>query len=230
MTDYRVVTRHVGYWRGAPHRWSNVYPMTGSVSSGDYAAVLAAFATLDRGVCYPSPSGIQGGLWEVQLYDHATGGVPVASASYFDPDTPGAWINYTGDGWDSITVASEKPLETALMVEWPAGLSRTGKPVIFRKWYHAVKLSLSSGGGPDVASLDVSSLETFIHDTLATVAPYGLLMGNSSRLAATTPVVLGYYGNHQMPRGRRKRVTALTSAQGNTILQILENQAYGQAK
>jgi len=230
MTDYRVVVRHVGYWRGTVHKWSTVYPLTGALSSGDYGTVLDAYHDLDDGVCYPDPSGNNGGVWEVALYDQATGGVPIAVQTYFDPDTPGSWVKYSGAGWSSTTVANEKVAEVSLQVEWPAGLGRTGKPVLFRKWYHAVKISVAAEGGSDIAAGDVTALGTFIHAQTAIAAGLGVPMGNSSRLAATTPVVLTHYGAHQMPRGRRKRVAALTQAQGQTILNILENQAYGQAK
>lgn len=206
MTDYRLVNRHVRYWRGQIHKWSTVYPLTGSISSGNYSALMTRMLQMERAVCYPAPGGAGGGVWEQALYDQATGGVPVAVNSIFDPETPGTWVPYLGSAWSSLTTALEGNAEVALQVEWLAGLSRTGKPVRFRKWYHAVPQLASGNTAPDVSSTNVTSLEAYIQVALADVAGYGALLGNAARLAAATPVVLPFFGNHQMPRGRRRLV------------------------
>lgn len=219
MTDYRIVARHVRYWRGAVHKWSTVYPLTGTISSGNYAAVIAAAKVLEQGVNFKNATGATaGGLYEIALYDHATGGIPVALVTYFDPTVPAGWVAYTGAGWSTAPAPVCSNAEVALQVEWLAGLSSSGKPVKFRKWYHAVPDAVTIGTR-DVVAADVTALQTFINTNIAVIGGLGAVMGNSSRLAATTCQVLQFYGNHQMPRGRRRKplVTADGRYTGPTI-------------
>jgi hypothetical protein len=212
MTQYRIVARHVRYWRGQVHRWSTVYPLSGSISAGSYAGVIAALKTMEQAVNFKNTTGaVSGGLYEIALYDHLTGGVPVAVATYFPYATPGSWIPYTGTGWTSSGPLLETA-EAALDVRWAAGLSSSGKPVYFRKWYHAVLDSQAVAGGVQVGTTDVASLTTVLTTGIAAMSALGGTLGNSSRLAATTPIIDVYYGNHQMPRGRRRK--ALVSAGG----------------
>lgn len=212
MTDYRVVVRHVRYWRGAVHKWSTVYPLNGSVSSGDYASICDVAHTLDNGVCFPGSVGLAGGIYEVSLYNVATGGVPIAVHNYFDPDVPSAWLAYTGSGWPSGPTIVEPAAEVALQVEWNAGFSSSGKPVRFRKWYHAVPVADSSPGAPDLDSDQLTSLAAWLNVRVSSFAAYGAVLGNASRLASTTPQISPYYGNHQMPRGRKRKPLKVSSA------------------
>lgn len=208
MTEYRVVVRHVRYWRGTIHRWSNVYPLSGNISAGDYNTVLANVHEMEQSVCYPHPSGQGGGIWEMALYNQSSGGVPVSVISYFDPSAPGAWVPYSGGSWPSLSAELETVAETALQVEWPAGLSRTGKPVLFKKWFHAVPASSALPGAQDISTATANAIRDTIQNYMSIVGGRGAPLGNSRRLAAATPVVKVFYGNHQMPRGRRRLVRA----------------------
>lgn len=212
MSDYRMVVRHVRYWRGAIHKWSTVYPFVGTIASGDIPTAIAAMLTLENGVCHNQATTLGGGVYEIAVYNSATGGVPVAVASYFDPDVPAGWHAYTNAGWTTSYTAIIDAAEVALQVEWAAGLSSSGKPVHFRKWYHSVPVTSPVPGAVDVLAVDTASLAAYIHTQLAVIGGLGLLLGRGSRLAATTAVVSSYYGNHQMPRGRRKK--ALVSSSG----------------
>lgn len=210
MTDYRIVARHVRYWRGAVHKWSTVYPITGSISPANYGAVIAALKVMEQAVNYKTTGTVAGGLYEIALYDHATGGVPVAVTTYFPWATPGSWVAYGATAWPlagGTALCTEA--ETSLQVEWAAGLSTSGKPVTFKKWYHAVPNSVAAPGAVDVQATDATALAAAFTSGIAAMSGLGGTLGNSSRLAATTPVVRLYYGNHQMPRGRKRKVSAL---------------------
>lgn len=219
MADYRVVTRHVRYWRGQVHKWSCSYAFTGSGSTPD-AAACNAFRTAESALLYLTTGDKSNGIWEVQIY-HASGGTPVASVSYFDPDVPSAWIAPTGTAWGSHTALLEPVAEVAALIIWPAGLSATGKPVTFRHWYHAVPVVTAGGGASaDIASGVQATLVTAAQGLGASLSTtYGLVMGNSRRLAGFTPVVEPFYSNHQMPRGRRRKplVTASGRYTGPTV-------------
>jgi hypothetical protein len=212
VTDYRIVSRHVRYWRGSVHRWSTVWRFTGTLASGNLGAATAAIKSLEDQVNYKGIGGNYGGCYEVAIYDHATGGIPIDTTTYFDWTTPGAWIQYTSTAWPVINEPVDSAAETAMAVQWHAGLSVTGKPVIFRKWFHAVPINVGAPASADIPGPTVISLQNAINTQVAAVGALGALMGTGGRLAATTCVVKPYYGSHQMPRGRRRR--ALVSASG----------------
>lgn len=211
MTNYRIVSRHVRYWRGAIHKWSNVWPFTGTIATGSYATAIDHIHTLEQGVNYPDPSGGGGGLWEIALYNQASGGVAQAVATYFDPATPGAWIPYSGAGWLVSSVRLAEPAEAALSAKWQAGLSSSGKPVYFRKWFHAVPIVNALPGSADVSPAQATALMGIMTAELNAVGGLGAPMGNGARLAGTSGTVQSFYGNHQMPRGRKKPPTRVSS-------------------
>nr|CRY96135.1 hypothetical protein [uncultured prokaryote] len=218
MTDYRVVVRHVRYWRGAIHRWSTVYPLTGSLASSNYPGVIAATYTMEQAVNFKAGN-VGGGVYEIALYDHATGGVPVSVQPYFNYESYPAWIGYTSTGWGAATEVLESAAEVALQVEWAAGLSSSGKPVRFRKWFHSVPATVSITIPPvDVSPARITSLTAAFTTWSAAVGGLGVPMGNSSRLAANTPVIAQDFGNHQMPRGRRRKRLTLETPSGKISL------------
>lgn len=211
MSNYRMVARHVRYWRGVVHRWSTVYQFTGTLASGSYAAAIAVLATMEGKVNYCQSGAVDGGLYEIALYNSSSGGVPVAVATYFPYATPGSWIPYTSTGWAVTSSILTPAAETSLQVEWAAGLSSSGKPVHYRKWYHSVPQVAGTEPTQDIPSGTLTSLTTAFTTGIAGISALGIQLGSGSRLAATTPVVSPFYGSHQMPRGRRRKVAKLTS-------------------
>lgn len=229
MTQYRIVTRHVRYWRGAIHRWSNVYPFVGTLTPGNYGAALNAMYTMEQALGFQHSSGAtQGGCYELALYDQGTGGIPVAVQTKFPWATPGSWIAYTSSAWADKTIQYESVAEVAMSVEWPAGLSKSGKPVYFRKWYHSVPVG-SGGGTADISAPNIATITTALETGLNAVGGLGAPMGSGSRLAASTPIVNSFYCNHQMPRGRRRKAASPTVQQNAAILQLIESQLYKEA-
>jgi hypothetical protein len=211
VTNYRGIVRHVRYWRGNVHRWSTVYHYGGVASPSIDATACHDLLTADSKMCYGT-SNADGGVYSCEIYNADTGGIPLAVYTAFDWTTPGSWVHPGGAGWASSTGDLEPQAEVALLVEYPVGLSRTGKPVTLRKWYHAVPQSLAVAGGVDIPSGIVTSLEAAALELQTTLAPYGLAMNSPAGRSPGAPVVLPHYGNHQMPRGRRRK--ALVTAAG----------------
>lgn len=214
VTDYRMVARHVRYWRGAMHKWSTVYPMTGTLPSGDYASAIAVLKTFEQGINWPGTGVVEGGLYEIALYDQSSGGVPVGVASYFDETVYADWVAYLGTFWVGANAVVNPSAEVALQWSVAAGLSSSGKPVHFRKWFHAVPVSVAAAGAQDVTSGSITAMEAGSATFLNALGALGAPLGRGSRLAATVAVVNPFFGNHQMPRGRRR--PALVSASGKT--------------
>lgn len=231
MTDYRAIVRHVRYWRGTVHRWSTSYRFTGSLTAPLDPTAASTLLLADDKMCYSSSSGaVAGGTYACEIYA-ASGGTPLASYTRFDWETPASWIPYAATAWGSRTPAQDAVAETAALVEWPAGLSRTGKPVKFRKFYHAVPDTSGPGSSPDIPTATQATLAAQANNvSICLYSGYGIALGSAGRLPGT-PVVLPFYVTHQMPRGRRKKVVPAkqADAQYSEILQLLESEAYKQA-
>lgn len=212
MAEYRGVVRHVKYWRGQLQRWSTVYPFYGSLTRAFSTADAMSLLTADDAMCYGQTAS-DGGTYECDLYNVATGGIPVVTYVRFDYASPSSWIEYSAAGWGSSrpTAYVVNVAEAALSVTWPAGLSKTGKPVKFRKWYHAVPESSVAGNTADLTGAQVTALTNQATALQGVFSSIGLSLGNA-RTSAGTPTVNPFYENHQMPRGRRRK--ALVSADG----------------
>ena len=203
MTTYRAVVRHVRYWRGVVHRWSTVYHYSGTASGAVGDTQATAVLTADDGMCYGTGAA-DGGTYECQVYDQAVGGVPIATVTRFDWTNPGAWIRYSSAYWTTTGPGAEPAAEVALGGEWAAGLSKSGKPVLLRKWWHAVPISTAAGGTVDVDNADHTSLLTGMTALYNAMGSVGLLLSSGTGRFAGAATIQRYYQNHQMPRGRRR--------------------------
>lgn len=207
MSAIRFTVRHVRYWRGQIHRWSTDYVYTGTlsgtVSSGHCQLLLEKEATM----LYSGGEAV-GGSFACEAYDAIAGGSPIASYTVFDWETPGDWVPYSGTAWPTVALDAESQAEVCAVVAWPGGLSRTGKPVFFRKYLHAVPVSqAATAGDPDIPSGTVTDLLVPANEMLGLFGALGLHLGSVGGRLAGNPVMSAFYGNHQMPRGRRlKRV------------------------
>ena len=206
--SYRGVVRHVRYWRGQVHKWSTVYQFLGTPTSAIGVSDAQALLTADDKMCWGAGTVANGGTYECDIYNVASGGVPIASYVAFPWATPASWIAYSGASWGVATALQDPVAEAALLVEWAAGLSSSGKPVKLRKWYHAVKQSSAQGTAQSVAAADVTALTTAANAMVNVLGSKGLTLGSSTGRFAGTATVRPYLENHQMPRGRRRRTTS----------------------
>ena len=230
MATYRAIVSHVRYWRGGIHRWSTSYQYTGSLTAPLDTAAATALLNADNKMLFGTGT-TAGGTYKCAIYSEATGGVPVATYTAFDWETPAAWQAGSASVWPTSANVVDPVAETALLVEWPAGLSRTGKPVNMRKWYHMVPVSTVTGGTQQVSAAQITALQGQAQQLQTVLNPtYGLALGTAGRLPGT-PRVSPFYVTHQMPRGRRRNVVNAKSANANyeKVLQLLESNAYSQA-
>lgn len=200
---YRAVVRHVRYWRGQVHRWSTVYTFAGTLTGPLTAALAQSFMILDDGMCYGGTTK-QGGTYECSLYNTATGGVPVATYTAFDWTAFASWVAHRGTFWTGTGFVTEPQAEVAMQVQWPVGLSTSGKPVTLKKWYHAVPQTSALAGAQDVPASSVTSLAVGAANIKAGLSSVGLVLSTKGGTFAGTGAVEPYYKNHQMPRGRRR--------------------------
>lgn len=211
---------HVRYWRGSIHRWSTKWQYSGE-RTGSMADAATLVMNNDDEFCWGADA-TDGGTASCSAYDSA-GGPPLATVTRFDWETPASWIKYAGTFWGSQTGSSfNSSAEIALQVEWNAGTSKTGKPVRLRKWFHAVPDRPGSGTTPDVGSGTMTGLVAGANGMRSLLTDYGLQLGTPAGRLAGNASVLPYYGNHQMPRGRRRKplVTASGRYTGPTLNQV----------
>lgn len=219
MATYRAVVRHISYWRGVPHSWSTVYTFIGTPSGAVTPSVCNSVRTLDDRMCY-GPLASDGGTYECSIYDEASGGVPIASDIAFDHTIVADWPGFSGAGWTTTGAPQLISRETALAVEWAAGLSSSGKPVILRKWYHAVPDTGTVGAAAQVGTADAASLLTAAHAVADALTSIGMVLGSGTGRFAGSATIKTMFGNHQMPRGRRRKplVTADGRYTGPSLL------------
>jgi hypothetical protein len=225
--SYRGVVRHVRYWRGAVHRWSTVYQFVGTPSSGITTTDCHTLLDADNKMLYATgPS--RGGSYECAIYNQASGGVPVAVYTAFDWTAPAGWLVGSASAWATPSANPAEPAEAAMLVEWPAGLSSSGKPVRLRKWYHMVPTSSAIGGAVDIVTSDYTPLLAAATSLVGVLSSKGLVLGSSTgRFAGTAPIIDRFYCNHQMGRGRKRKVTtqARQAVDFEKILEIINGQA-----
>lgn len=203
----RITIDHARYWRGAAHRWSTTYFLSGSTpSGGDFATLAGQLVAMESEILYTAPTD-SGGFLEARGYGTG-GGAPAYVDSYGELTTPSTWVAYSGSAWAAESEPQyENAAEVAMLLRIPlAGLSSTGKPVFGRKFYHSVPVSNSPGtADPDILSTTITALQA----ELALLNNGSLTGGrrvisNNGRLPSSNPVVEPFFGNHQMPRGRKR--------------------------
>lgn len=193
-----MVVTHTDSWRQtSDHKWTTVYPYVGTLS-GLVLADVDAFLSLDAALCYNGTTG-GGFISHGAFYDLTAKGSPLFQESVVLPYSGSDWVTAAG------AVGQELNREVAAVLEWPGGLSRTGKPITFKKWIHAVPLSPSTAGGSDdIDGATATALKATMASIVTHFAGQGLAMGNARRFAGTGYIVRSVYENHQMPKGRKR--------------------------
>nr|CRY97311.1 hypothetical protein [uncultured prokaryote] len=204
-TNYGLVIRHSSWWRGNQHRWSCVYPYvsTGSPVGLSEAGILGAVQA-HADIVWMGPDNDQGNLYEAEFYNLDAGGSALLTVAYGVQEDYGSGLE-CGAAWENQTVLKQSTAEVALLLEWDGGLSRTGKPVTFRKFIHGVQVSNAADGGNDITSTTEAAITTRMTTIQNHFVDDNLALGNTRRLAGTNNGPSVRYYNHQMPRGRRRK-------------------------
>nr|CRY97267.1 hypothetical protein [uncultured prokaryote] len=204
-TLYRVQIVHVGHWRGQIKRWNTTFHMTPGPSAPDLAAAVASGYADLQGL---GSASVPGGIAEIKVYDAVAGGVPLYSKVYFDYETVGSWIPYTGTFWAATGVTQPTAGEAAAVFTIPAGFSKTGKPVTLRTYWHSF-VSLALGTGAVEFSPTVVTAAETQYDKLQAWSDgegSGLVISAPDGRSVGLHCTLGpYVEAHQRVRGRRRK-------------------------
>ena len=203
MALYRYQVTSVSLWRGKVKRFNNTFH---AVSPGYVPTLKTAMDKVGFKEDGDVLGDCSGGVASISVYN-ALGGPPISQTVYFDWAAPATWIPYVGSAWASVPAGTPVDASGESALIWYArlpGVSATGKPMSIRKYLHAVpSRSTQNYSDPDISLADQALLK---------VAFPSSLMYSPRGVAAGTPNVEPYYGNHQRVRGRR-RTTAAVAAQ-----------------
>lgn len=211
-------------WRSGLHLWHLVGNHSGSSFTAADAQTFMEGAESPMALSFapficPTTSTI-----ERSAYYNGQDSAPIFTRTYSSGSPAPTAIHPTGAALSEDTTGQE-PLEVCVMLEAQAGLSTRSKPVYMRKYIHAIcvgNLTPGTDGVPNwVFTADAAAAATAMGD--------GSWFGNrvycspSGRQPATNDwAAIVVPGNHQMPRGR-KRKTAATS--GSSVLSAAEKLA-----
>lgn len=190
-------------WRGTEHVWSLVSSHSGATLTPESAAFAFVQAVWNSVIAHfiAAP---QVALTYVSGWDYydGTDSASLYSAEYASSaaSVTAGWLQSEyGDAYTSAVGVSG--LECCVVLEAPVGLSKTGKPVTLKKFIHAVPGGISTA--PDTPPYGGSGA-----DALALKLGDGSLPGSRVLISASgkqgTWAPALYFGNHQMPRRRRK--------------------------
>jgi hypothetical protein len=205
-------------WRTGMHTWS----LTGNHSGSSFDATDAQ--TFMTGTA--SPFALSFGPFisttdttviRAAYYD-GIASTPVWEATY-DTDHP-APTPLVPTGAAMSSASPQEPLEACVILEAYAGLSSRTKPVYLRKYIHAIGVdnvaasdtgvvwTYHSGGGAAAAAAAMGNGSWY--GTRVYISP----TGRQPLSGAWVPVAA--VGNHQMPRGRKRKITT-----GGSLASIL---------
>lgn len=202
-----VVLLHGCYWRGSPHVWSTVYNLSGSTpNAADQVQLIRQLRDIESSILFGGNGGTARGFIEGRFYT-GQGGIPTAVDTYGTKADPASWLSYTGIVWGATSAPYEETREVAMLIKTPLnGLSSRGKPVFLRKYFHAIPFFADNGQIP-------SSFVTLINNAVLPWTNGSLhngvvVIGQSGRQSSLPPATDTFTVARQMPRGRRKKVTA----------------------
>jgi hypothetical protein len=211
-------------WRTGAHTWHLVGNHSGSSFNASDAKTFMEGVASPFALCFapfiePSHSSVVRSAY----YDGETS-APVYVAIY-DTDNPAPTpLHPTATGFAHSGSTSE-PLEVCVMLEARAGLSSRSKPVYMRKFIHCIpvdNLGLGTGGVPQwtftsaAASAAAAMGDGSWFGNRVYCSPSGRQPSTNDWVAQVQP------GNHQMPRGRKRKSVSTSSSLFNDALQLAE--------
>ncbi len=207
-----------GTWRGASHKFQITGNTTGSaLGAGDaqdfMEGSLSPFALSFAPFMATEATEVIG-----TRYYNGTSSAPVFEADY-DPGAPPAALVPTCTGF-SATDADGLPLEVCVMLEARVGTSSKGKPVFCRKYLRgAPRNGIAEGGGWSFSSTAAASASTMgdgsWYNSITYASPKGATADSNGWSALVEP------GNHQIPRGKKRKTSSSSGSQSSLLNSLL---------
>jgi hypothetical protein len=214
------------YWRGSNTQFSNRYYLSGGDPTEGVA--LAAITDLHHieNLIFPTVAGGQGvGFVEGKAY-RSTGGPPIEVVDYNSSGAIATATGWTGTAVTGQTIQYANTIEVCLETRMlMLGLSTTGKPIYTRKFFRGWSYLAED------EEFTVTPIPTTIQTAYnALILPWqtGLptsfvtVVGTDGRTAsaAQPPTVQPFLGNHQKPRGKKRKTTSSSSSTSESALAL----------
>jgi hypothetical protein len=209
------------YWRGQQHLFQNAYWISGNPGASDMAAVIAELQSIENAVFPTVGGGIGVGFVRAKGYSPGTGPALV-EVDYNESESPGTATGFTGPPFPAYySLNWTNTLEVCLEVVTPlSGTSSRGKPVSNRKYFRGFGATVAEDQRVtpiDARDLAVIAATCLPWKTGMTPSNY-VVIGKSGRQASGVPTAQNFLGNHQVPRGRKKKVSSSASSSFEAIL------------
>lgn len=212
-------------WRVANHNWHLVGNHSGSSLSAADAQTFMEGPDSPMALCFaPFIHPVTSTIERSAYYD-GINSAPIFTATYSTGSPAPADIRPSGDAFDNV-LSGQEPLEVCVMLEARVGLSSRSKPVYMRKFIHAVPAGNLSAGTGNIPTYSFTGAAA----TAATKMGDGSWFGNRVYISPTgrQPAsndweALAVPGNHQMPRGRKRKSVSSGSSLFDTALKLAED-------
>src|SRR5579875_1297503 len=215
-----------GTWRGAAHKFSIVGNTSGSALNATDAQTFLEGEQSPFAVTFGH---FMSGTIDVigSKYYNGTDSAPVYEANY-DPGSAPANLHPDAAAF-TTTTGSVLPLEVCCVLEARCGTSSTSKPVFLRKFLRGAPSEALQVSGTSAVWAFSDNAQIYAqacgngswYNSITYVSPKGAAADSSGWSAITYP------GNHQVPRGRKKKASATSAAQSSLLSQLLQAIAGG---
>lgn len=225
--DYSIASP----WRTGPHVWHLVGNHSGSSFNAADAKTFMEGAASPFALSFgPFIEPTHTTVVRSAYYDGSTS-APIFTNTYSVDNPVPTPLVPTATAFTNHGSAIE-PLEVCVMLEARAGLSSRSKPVFMRKFIHAIpitNLGAGAGGVPNwVFTTEAAAAATAMGDgswfgNRVYCSPSGRQPSSNDWQALVVP------GNHQMPRGRKRKSVTTGSSLFSRALALAEDAAAGAA-
>lgn len=201
-----------GYWKGALHNFSIVGNHSGAVFTGSDPQTFMEGASSPFALCF-GPFMAPGQVFTVaSRYYNGTQSAPTWEAQYNESNPPPTPLVPTGSAFTDAADLTE-PLEVCTLLEAQVGYSKTNKPIYCRKFLRGAPQGAFTPGSTGVkwafsATAQASAAKMGNGDWYGGrvyISPTGKQAFTSVWTANEYPT------NHQVPRGRKRKVTSAGS-------------------
>lgn len=224
-------------WREGPHDWSITFNHSGTsfsaadaqtfmtASNSPFALSYAPFLTI-----YPNPGTPSYAAYAHQVigatYYDGQNSAPVWEAEYGAENPAPETLWPTGTAYEAFGQATKAwtSLESCATLRAVIGLNSKNKPIYAVKYLHGLPsdvttVAVNGGTTLPLSTQGVAALQSQSNGAWSGSRVYITKSGKQPGTASWTAIP----GQHQMPRGRKKRSAKQSNDLANTLLQALAN-------
>lgn len=211
-----------GTWRGKLHQFHIAANHSGSAFNATDAETFMTGASSPYKLTFGPFQAAEGITCVAAKYYDGTHSSPIWEA-FYDTDNPAPTnLEPTQSAFGILPSATAYPLEMCVMLESNVGFGSTGKPVYNRKFLRGAPLgAIGNTSGDPTWTFGTGAQAD------AATAGDGSWFGTRVYISPTgkqgdTWAALTNIGNHQIPRGRKRKTSSASNSVGSSILHALE--------